>query len=270
MTRRICILGGITLVISIVAIAIGIFSVSVTVTQVEFPFTAGGAMIAGIPALFLSCCPMAMYSEDKKSRGGSTTGCFDCCTLLMVVWFSITILAIILGFGLSGIYGVVACSNQELKLNACSSAAESKMAISIVTIILTLILFILSLAIFFTCCCNAAKFGMPLLASADSYGYYNDSIERQRYYSRHQGTLSEDRTNNFRSLADSTNVDENNRTIHEPSAPNVSDIRQQFPEASVTEETGPNPSDRVESLYTDPPPSYDEVMKKEQTFGTPV
>ncbi|XP_060579221.1 uncharacterized protein LOC132736157 [Ruditapes philippinarum] len=91
---------------------------------------------------------MAMYSEDKKSRGGSTTGCFDCCTLLMVVWFSITILAIILGFGLSGIYGVIACSNQELKLNACSSAAESKMAISIVTIILTLILFILSLAIF--------------------------------------------------------------------------------------------------------------------------
>jgi hypothetical protein len=34
----------------------------------------------------------------------------------MVVWFSVTVLAITLGFGLSGIYGVVACSNEELKL----------------------------------------------------------------------------------------------------------------------------------------------------------
>ncbi|XP_060579232.1 uncharacterized protein LOC132736160 [Ruditapes philippinarum] len=111
LTRRICILGWIMLIISIVSIVVGLASVSVTESQREFPFTAGGAMIAGIPAMILSCFPMKIYSEDKKSLGGYTSGCFECCTILMVVWFSVTVLAITLGFGLSGIYGVVACSD---------------------------------------------------------------------------------------------------------------------------------------------------------------
>ncbi|XP_060579230.1 uncharacterized protein LOC132736158 isoform X5 [Ruditapes philippinarum] len=245
LTRCIGILGGITLVVSIVAIAIGIFSISVTQAQWEFPFTAGGAMIAGI----------------------STT--------LMVIWFGITILAVSFAFGLSGIYGVVSCSNAELKLKACSSAAEAKMAISIVTIILTLMLFILSLAIFFTCCCNAATFSVPLLNSSHNYTESGDTfygfdnyrivarrpdIDRQLYNRQQQErviqeTLSEARINRFRSLAHNSNND-NNMPVHESSAPDISE---------VVGETGPNSSTRIESQLDDPPPSYDEVMKKEQT-----
>ncbi|XP_060579229.1 uncharacterized protein LOC132736158 isoform X4 [Ruditapes philippinarum] len=274
LTRCIGILGGITLVVSIVAIAIGIFSISVTQAQWEFPFTAGGAMIAGISTLLLSCCPITLYCEDRKSEVPSFT-CFNCCTTLMVIWFGITILAVSFAFGLSGIYGVVSCSNAELKLKACSSAAEAKMAISIVTIILTLMLFILSLAIFFTCCCNAATFSVPLLNSSHNYTESGDTfygfdnyrivarrpdIDRQLYNRQQQErviqeTLSEARINRFRSLAHNSNND-NNMPVHESSAPDISE---------VVGETGPNSSTRIESQLDDPPPSYDEVMKKEQT-----
>ncbi|XP_060579225.1 uncharacterized protein LOC132736158 isoform X3 [Ruditapes philippinarum] len=276
LTRCIGILGGITLVVSIVAIAIGMVSISVTQEQWEFPFTVGGAMIAGILTLLLSCCPITLYCEDRKSEVPSyTTECFSCCTTLMVIWCGITILAVSFAFGLSGIYGVVSCSNEELKLKACSSAAESKMAISIVTIILTLMLFILSLAIFFTCCCNASTFGVPLLNSSHNcmesgdtfHGFDNYHIEpsppyidrqiynRQQQEHAIQETLSEARINHFRSPSYNSNND-NNMQVYESSAPDISE---------VVGETGPNSSAKIESQLDDPPPSYDEVMKKEQT-----
>ncbi|XP_045161084.2 uncharacterized protein LOC123526138 isoform X1 [Mercenaria mercenaria] len=284
LTRRICILAGVTLLMSLVAIIVGIVSVAVSGSASDFPFSAGAAMVAGIPAFLLSFCPMYMYYEGAKTSGQSTTGCFDCCTILMVVWFSITILAICFGFGLGGIYGVVACTNQAERIKVCLDSADSKMALSVVTIVITLVLFVLSLAIFFTCCCNAATFGMPLMVeTADSYSYgnyynrpdislYNRRENRQE--SAIQNALPDARRQQPRPRSPVENISYNNeignRTMTEPSAPHLSGTRQESFEDIDTGSFEPYSSGRSASSYSDPPPSYDEVMRKEQSSETAV
>ncbi|XP_045161086.2 uncharacterized protein LOC123526137 [Mercenaria mercenaria] len=276
LTRRICILAGVTLLMSLVAIVVGV--VSVAVSGPDFPFRAGAAMIAGIPTFLLALCSMCMFYEGTKTGEDETTCCFDCCTILMVILFSIAILTICLGFGLGGIYGIVACTNQAERIKVCLDSADSKMALSVVTIIITLVLFVLSLAIFFTCCCNAATFGMPLLG-----GYYNgpERYDRRENFRREnlqeiaiQNALSEARRQQPRPRSPvesiSCNIDIGNRTMTEPSAPHLSVTRQESFEDIDTGSFEPYSSGRSANSYSDPPPSYDEVTKKEQSSKTAV
>ncbi|XP_045161090.1 uncharacterized protein LOC123526138 isoform X3 [Mercenaria mercenaria] len=245
LTRRICILAGVMLLMSLVAIVVGIVSVAVSEAAWDFPFSAGAAMVAGIP------------------------------TMTMVIWFCITILAICFGFGLGGIYGVVACTNQAERVKVCLDSADSKMALSVVTIIITIVLFVLSLAIFFTCCCNAATFGVPLLVeTADSYSYGS-------YYNRPDISIYSRRENRQESAIQNALPDAR-RQQPRPRSPieNISYINEIGPSAPRQEsfedvDTGPSSfepysSGRGANSYSDPPPSYDEVMRKEQSSETAV
>ena len=145
----------------------------------------------------------------------------------------------------------------------CSTDAGTKLAISVVAIIATSILFILTLAIFFTCCCNAAKFGMPLLETSYSPDNYNITTEQIRNMRRQreiaiQQTLAHDRMARLQAQVDYTNS-ALSIPSEEPSAPYIS------------ADTGStNTSGRGVGRYSDPPPSYEEVMKKEQTSETAI
>lgn len=165
---RMCRLSAAMLLLSAASLTVGI--ISIATSDGKFPFNAGGAIVAGVMALLMSVCPMCMLFQAWKT-GMSLNESFTCCTLTLAIWAGLTMLGIPFGFGLSGVYALNECLHPSEK-TGCSENTDTKLALAVVTLILTSFLMILTLVIFFTCCCNSKTFGVPLLRSEDEIRAY--------------------------------------------------------------------------------------------------
>lgn len=297
--RRMCILTVITLITSIVSIIVGIIQISES--GGKFPYSAGGAIIGGVMSFLLTLCPCCMYKEGKGSY--DTTECFDCCTITMVIWWSLTVLAIPIGLGISGAYGWAECLNPP-KDGVCYDNAGPKLALSVVTIIVSIILMVLTMGIFFTCCCNAKTFGQALLMEP-SVRYIPDhnryrqevsagfdplagfmrsgtgvsqwgghDIQRSPLDRRIRDTDDEDHIQSLSVRLPP--LDHGNRELSAPSPYSNNGRRYDREDQNTgaerigTARSHPTSEDSgVSPSYSDPPPSYDEAVKL-QNIGTIV
>ncbi|XP_052819720.1 uncharacterized protein LOC128245562 isoform X3 [Mya arenaria] len=220
-------LGILTCMISLLSLGIGIG----LVTQgAWFPYDVGGGIIAGVFAIG------------------------------MTIYFAIAILAMVFSFGVSGVYAVIECvapSSSTIITHACNSPQhDTLLALSILTLIVTGVLTVLSLAVFFTCCCNASKFGVPLTSDYvsgpdPSYERTVRQIEHEWLEERRRERLERERQEENRV----GNLDEwgTNTDSH---APSFVDISSAQPSAPPVE---PNPLANL-------PPSYEEVMANEDKY----
>ncbi|XP_052819719.1 uncharacterized protein LOC128245562 isoform X2 [Mya arenaria] len=244
-------LGILTCMISLLSLGIGIG----LVTQgAWFPYDVGGGIIAGVFGLFLSICPICMYRDFVNGEDSS------CCAIGMTIYFAIAILAMVFSFGVSGVYAVIECvapSSSTIITHACNSPQhDTLLALSILTLIVTGVLTVLSLAVFFTCCCNASKFGVPLTSDYvsgpdPSYERTVRQIEHEWLEERRRERLERERQEENRV----GNLDEwgTNTDSH---APSFVDISSAQPSAPPVE---PNPLANL-------PPSYEEVMANEDKY----
>ena len=196
-----------------------------------------------------------------------------------------------------------------VSFSVCFSNKDSKLVLSVLTILVSLVLIVLTMGIFFTCCCNAKTFGQTLLVEPSVRyipNYRQEEFGRSgggpyqsggRFASR--SPIGSRRANNdfedygmqglsvqLPPLDNGDNVqglsvrlpplDHRNRELSAPS-PHSNNRRDMDRE---NRDTGRDPADIRRSRetrdppgYTDPPPSYDEVVKQpsiDTSLGTMV
>lgn len=153
--KRMCKLSCVILTVAVATLLVGIMAL--TYSGGKFPFNAGGAIIAGIVATFLSFCPMCMLVQAKqyqKTRKSS----YNCCCMALFFWSFIAILGIIFGLATNGIGAIIACNNRS-KETGCWLNKESQEAFAIITVVLTSLMLILIITLYIICCCNCQLVG---------------------------------------------------------------------------------------------------------------
>ncbi|XP_052819544.1 uncharacterized protein LOC128245439 isoform X2 [Mya arenaria] len=177
-------------------------------------------------ALLLTICPICMYRDSISGRNSTGWGC------CMLVYFILAFMAIGFSVAVSGVFATVECVTPSTSTNACNGTL---LTISVLTLIVTVVLAVLSLAILFTCCCNASKFGVP------EHERQREIFERERL---------EDTRNGFNT---GTNIETGARLV------NGSDAQ---PRVAIGEQTvsGPVP-------VSGPDPVYERTLRqREQTL----
>ena len=182
---------------------------------------------------------------------------------------------------------------------------DPKLVLSVLTIIVSMVLIVLTMGIFFTCCCNAKTFGQPLTIEPSERYLPNSNTYRHEEFMRSRGGFAVrfpvgarrenvdiqdhgmqglsvrlpplDHSNDIEGLSVRLPpLDHRNR---EPSAPppysNNDRVFDRDHRYTGREPTGIGSSrdSRDPPGYTDPPPSYDEVVKEpyvENPQGTMV
>ena len=173
---------------------------------------------------------------------------------------------------------------------------DPKLVLSVLTILVSIVLIVLTMGIFFTCCCNAKTFGQAILIEPsvryippNINTYRQEEFIRSGAYQSGGGYVPRSPVGARRRENDDTYdgdiqglsvrlppLDHRNR---EPSAPSTySNNDRSFDRDHRY--TGREPAgigrsrdSRDPPGYTDPPPSYDEVVKQpdtESTLGTMV
>ncbi|XP_052760760.1 uncharacterized protein LOC128203394 [Mya arenaria] len=253
-SKRLLWLAILTCILSVLSIGIGI---GLLTKKAAFPYDVGGGVIAGVFGLVLSIFPLCIYRYSVNGEDPS------CCALFMAIYYVVGIMAMIISFGLSGMHAIVVCvsdSTETTPVSACDNPQhDTLLTLSVVTLILTVALTVLSVAVFLTCYCNRIQFGVPLYAgeSLPDPGIVaerrlrvgqteqqwledrrNERLERERQEENRAGTLDETETNT------------------ESGAPSFVDSSSAQPSAPPVE---PN---RLANL----PPTYEEVMENEDKY----
>lgn len=282
MTRS-CVASVMIALLSLVCIIVGALAIAESAPTYTFPYCLGGALIAGVMSVLSSCCVMCVYCEYTGMTNDSVKSWVYC----MAVMISFVVISLMLGVGMSGIWGMTQTSdriNVEQMLNRKSYDTEYELSnrnYAIASFVLVFILTILHIVAW----CHCYKF-------LNTYGFGDRSYtyryrNRYRPSPRHEQLLSiQHRTRENRSrgvpytipipeiyhgtthsnqASDSQNADHDGRFLYTESS-------RQLPSYNhVVSSDGAGGIGAEERPQTDrPPPPYDELEKSELPSYTEV
>ncbi|XP_045196252.2 uncharacterized protein LOC123551395 isoform X2 [Mercenaria mercenaria] len=243
--NRLCIASTVIVLLSLVCIIVGSLAIAQSAPEYTFPYCLGGAMIAGVMACWMS------------------------------VVISFLMISLILGVGISGIWGMSQTTDRikvenKLQRNSYDIAYENaNLEYAVVSFVLVLILIILHIIAWCQCCSFLNTYGFD-----NSSAYFQQELNRMERLIRDNPNAT--RENRSRGVLYSIPIPEiYHGTLQQPSAPSESSVspnednRDISPDSSLdrlspsfnhvtSTENGANRSPEVQSDER-PPPSYEEL-----------
>ncbi|XP_045196244.2 uncharacterized protein LOC123551395 isoform X1 [Mercenaria mercenaria] len=269
--NRLCIASTVIVLLSLVCIIVGSLAIAQSAPEYTFPYCLGGAMIAGVMSIVSSCCNMCVYCE-YRSMSRDNIQSWAC---WMSVVISFLMISLILGVGISGIWGMSQTTDRikvenKLQRNSYDIAYENaNLEYAVVSFVLVLILIILHIIAWCQCCSFLNTYGFD-----NSSAYFQQELNRMERLIRDNPNAT--RENRSRGVLYSIPIPEiYHGTLQQPSAPSESSVspnednRDISPDSSLdrlspsfnhvtSTENGANRSPEVQSDER-PPPSYEEL-----------
>ncbi|KAL4218776.1 hypothetical protein ACF0H5_021363 [Mactra antiquata] len=254
-----------SMVISVACIVVGALSILNSAPQFIFPFCLGGAMIAGLAGLFSAIFLVKLYNSLTKNYGMfPDDSCWRCQAIFVGTFL---LLALIIGLGISGIWGMVEANNSINMGELFPSAKNDERAIygqrnlgyAISTFVLVMLLCILKMIAYCACQCyrDDLENGQGTFSSRNYF--YSERTRPQYDYQTgtslpaNQVITSSDR----QSIDVNYNSTDNDRT--EPSAPRQN--IEMGPSTHTDNSTVTRDNNDSTSIEV-PPPAYEDVVEQ--------